>query len=123
MNTISALVSPPYSLVLLLDPTMGIVPQTMAGGLIAATDSCVAVGCKAVDDGGTKITLGPEDAVDPGYEPVFEGGIETPSRILEVQSIVGTTILRTEVQDPQTRVAIWVNDPKEPDEITVGITD
>jgi hypothetical protein len=121
METVSTCISPPYSLVLLLDPEKGVVPQTMAGRLVAATESCVAVGCRAEDDGSTRITMGKAVHVDPGYQPLFEGDIETPSQYLEVQSVEGTTLLRTSVQGHRTRVSIWVNDTKEPDEITVGI--
>lgn len=121
MDILSVATSPPYSLILLLDPIKGVVPQTLTGGLVAATSSCVAVGCRAEDDGSTKIKLGPADRVDPGYEPVFRGEIETPSRVLEIQSAVGTTLLRTPVKGYRTLVSIWVNDYQEPDEISVGI--
>ena len=123
METVSASVSPPYSLVLLLDPAKGVVPQTMAASVIAATDSCVAVGCRAEDDGVTRITMGPAGRVNPGYQPLFEGEVETPSKCLEVQSVEGTTLLRASVQGFRTSVLIWVNDAREPDEISVGIVD
>ena len=121
MNVSSIVASPPYSLILLLDPTKGVVPRTFAEGLIAATSSCVAVGCRAEDDGSTEIKLGPADLVDPGHEPAFSGEIETPSKILEVQSVVGTTLFRTPVRGRRTLLSIWVNDDREPDRISVGI--
>lgn len=121
MKTMSVAVSPPYSLVLLLDPSIATIPQTMADNLIVATDSCIAIGCTAEDDGSTEVTLGPAQAVDPGYSPAFEGAIQTPSGVLEIQSVLGETILQTQVQDQETQVVVWVNDQKEPDKIVIGL--
>ena len=121
METVSALIFAPYSLVFLLDPKSGTIPQSMDGLLIASTESCVAIGCRAEVDGSTKVTIGDIDLVNPGYEPAFDGEIETPSKALEIQSVLGTKLLNALVQGERTRVAIWVNDSREPDEIIVGI--
>jgi hypothetical protein len=65
--------------------------------------------------------MGTIGQVDPEYQPLFEGELETPSQCLEIQSVEGETLLRTSVPSYRTRVLIWVNDTREPDEITVGI--
>lgn len=122
MNTTSVLASPPYSLILILDPAKGLIPLTMNGALIAATNSCVAVGCRAEDDGVTKIILGPADLVDPGFSPIFSGTIETPSQLVEIQTVIGKTLLSTPVSNVITHVSIWTDDEQEPEQITVGIS-
>jgi hypothetical protein len=49
----SAKIAPPHSLILIADPTEGAIPATMSGSLIAATDTCIAVGCRSDADGDT----------------------------------------------------------------------
>jgi hypothetical protein len=117
----SAKVAPPNSLVLVSDPANADIPETMAGGLIASTKSCVAVGCQSDADGETEFTLGAAREVDPGSQPVFEGSLPTPNGRLAVQSVLGDTILETPVTQQRTSIRIWVNDAKEPDKVIVGI--
>ena len=119
--TVSAKVAPPNSLVLIADPSDGEIPDTMGGSLIAATSSCIAVGCRSEIDGETDFVLGAAREVDPGNGPVLTGRLETPSRKLAVRSVVGQTILEALVPDRVTSIRIWVNDPNEPDRVTIGI--
>lgn len=123
MDTKSVTVTPPYSLVLLLDPATGVVPQSMNGQLIAVSQSCVAVGCRPEDDGPTTIILGSKDLVDPGLEPFFACEIETPSRVLELQTALGVTLATADVGKSIARLSIWVSDPLEPDRIVFGIAE
>lgn len=121
MESVSVEATPSFSVILILDPTVGVVPESMSGKLIAATKSCVAVGCRAEDDGITRITLGSASRLNPGYPPQFSGEIETPSKVMEVQTPVGDTILKMAVPYKTTRLSIWVNDPREPDQIILGV--
>jgi len=117
----SAKVAPPNSLVLISDSSGAEIPETMAGSLIASTNSCIAVGCQSDVDGETEFTLGTTREVDPGDKPVFQGMLKTPNRRVAVRSVLGHTILETPVTQEQTTVRVWVNDPKEPDRVIVGI--
>lgn len=117
----SARIAPPNSLVLVADPSGGEIPETMAGSLIASTSSCIAVGCRSDVDGETEFTLGSTREVDPGNRPAFEGKLNTPNRKIAVRSVLGQTILEATVPQQQTTVRVWVNDPKEPDKVIVGI--
>jgi hypothetical protein len=118
----SAKTAPPNSLVLVADdPSRCDIPETMAGSLIAATSSCIAVGCRSEVDDETEFTLGATREVDPGDHPAFEGVLKTPHRKIAIRSVFGQTILEAPVRQEQTTVRVWVNDPKEPDRVTVGI--
>jgi hypothetical protein len=72
-------------------------------------------------DGETELALGAGTVVNPGEPPAFEGKLETPRRWLEISSVLGDSILMTPVLQHETAVRIWVNDPKEPDRVIVGI--
>lgn len=121
MMTISTRLAPPNSLVLIEDTCGGEIPDSMNQSLIAATDSCIAVGCRAEDDGETEIVLGDCNKVDTGEQPVFDGLLRTPSRNLVVRTVLGVTLLEIPVSETQTRLRIWANDPTEPDRIAIGI--
>ena len=117
----SAKIAPPHSLILIADPTEGAIPATMSGSLIAATDTCIAVGCRSDADGDTEFTLGETADVDPGGQPAFLGKLKTPSRKLMLRTVIGQTILETPVPQQETTVRVWTNDPSEPDQVVVGI--
>lgn len=114
-------ISPPNSLVLVTDSRGGEILASMNQSLISATDSCIAVGCRAEDDGETDIFLGTCSSVDPGERPIFEGQLSTPSRRIAVKTVLGATLVEASVSGTTTTVRIWANDPKEPDKIIVGI--
>jgi hypothetical protein len=119
--TTSMRIAPPNSVVLIEDSGGGEIPASMNQSLIAATDSCIAIGCRAEDDADTEITLGPCDKVDTGERPAFEGALQTPNRKLVARTVYGVTLLEMPVPTTETRLRVWVNDPSEPDRIAVGI--
>jgi hypothetical protein len=47
--------------------------------------------------------------------------LETPSGRLSVQTVLGDLIAEMAVQRERTRVRLWVNHPKEPDRVIIGI--
>ena len=93
----------------------------MNQSIIATSDLCIAVGGRSDDDSETEIALGYCCNVDPGEQPVFDGILRTPSRKLTVRTVLGVTLLEMLVPATETRLRIWVNDPTEPDRISVGI--
>jgi hypothetical protein len=119
----SARFAPPYSVVLVTDPSNGEIPHSssMREALIASTQSCIAVGCMAEVNGETEFTLGLSQDVDPGMPPAFEGVLKTPSRRIVVRSVLGQVILDAAVSGQKTKVRVWVNDRKEPDRVVIGI--
>lgn len=75
---VSTRVAPPNSLVLIEDSSGSDIPTSMNQSLIAATDSCIAIGCRAEDDGETEIVLEHCSSVDTDDRLEFEGLLRTP---------------------------------------------
>ncbi len=115
-------IAPPNSVILIEDPSGGEIPASMNQSVIAATDSCIAVGCLAEDDGETEIILGLSGEVSDGDQPAFDGLVKTPSRKVAVRTVHGVTVLETAVPKSEARVQVWVNDTREPDRITVAVS-
>jgi hypothetical protein len=115
-------IAPSNSLLLIMDRTAGIIPQSMNGRLVAATPSCIAVGTLAESEGCTSVTL-TDDAMmaQPDLRLVIDTSIATPSKSLVVCSVLDEVLLETVVPSPRTRVQIWANDAAEPDILGIVI--
>lgn len=115
-------IAPKNSLVLIMDRTVGVVPDTLGGKLFAATSSCLALGTRSEHDGETSITLSDEGA-PPGLgdAPALDGMFGTPSRVLSICSILDDVYLEMDVPTETTRVQVWANHPTEPDVIAVVV--
>ncbi|MGH9928120.1 MAG: hypothetical protein ACREA9_02720 [Pyrinomonadaceae bacterium] len=113
--------APPNSVVLLSDAMGGEIPPTMHGKTISATDSCVAVGCMAEDDGETEFTLGTLSELERPEPPAYQGVLKTPSRRVVLRSVLGGELLSLRVNGDVTRVTIWTNDISEPDHVVVAV--
>ena len=117
----TAKVSAPYALVLVMDSTGGDIPGSMGHALIASTPSCIAIGCRSEQDGAVELTLSVASEVCLADPPVFSGFLETPSRRVEISTVLGDTILGAISDRQRTLVQVWVDDPREPGRIIVGI--
>lgn len=73
-------------------------------------------------DGETEIALGAADEIEAkaGFEAVFDGMIDTPTRTLMVSDLDIFGLMSSDVPGDRTRVRIWVNDPQMPDKIVIG---
>src|SRR3954454_24914334 len=114
--------APRNSLILVMDRIVGAVPETMAGGLVAATPTCIAVGTKSEHDGETSISLSDEAMSSrSGSNPRYDGVLKTPSRHLSVCSVLDEVLLEMSVPSDATRVQVLANDAAEPDDITIVV--
>jgi len=119
--SISRKIAAPNAIVLISDIHGGMPPDLMQGSLIAATSSCIAVGCMSDSNGPTEITLGSGQDVGSRDNPAFEGELETPSKVVAVRTVLHETILQAPVPRPRTKVRVWVNHPTEPDRVFIGV--
>jgi hypothetical protein len=119
--SISTKVAPPNSLLFISDPDGGVAPEPVSGAQILSTPSCISVACLMFQDGETEVTLGPAREVDPGSFAAFDRLLETPNRTVVVSTVDGDTVLEARVPRSMTRVRIWVNRPKEPDQVVIGL--
>ena len=108
------------ALALISDPTGGRLPEHLAG-LITATESCLAVGCRNPDDAETEFVLGRAAEFAECGEPTFSGVVATPSRRLAVRSVGHETIVAIATASESTLVRIWVDHPQEPDRIVIAV--
>jgi hypothetical protein len=118
--TCSAKIAPPYSLIFIADSGRGEIPDRLVGS-ITSTDSCIVVCCLAEIDGETEFTLGETHDVDPGTYPAFHGKLKTPNYQIVLHTAEAETILQATVPRRETIVRIWVNDPRQPDRVIVGV--
>ena len=115
-------VRPPNSLVLVMDPQVAVVPDRMDQGLVAATESCVAVGTLAEHDGPTHIRLVGSGSSDLGVlsdEPIWDGTLRTLDRV-SVVTVFGEELLSLPAEQ-SSRVRVWANHPTEPDELFIVV--
>lgn len=116
-------VTPPNSLLLVMDPVVGVPPASMSGGLVSATDSCIAVGTLSAADGSTRVRLvdaAEQDSPADQLMSVWSQSLLTPSGKLAIMDVLGQTLL----EHPSVgavQVASWANDQAEPNEICVVV--
>jgi hypothetical protein len=118
-----AKIAPDNSMVVVVGSNEFDVPQAFGASLIAATASCIAVGCKSSVDGPTQFVLGQRNEVDPGRVPNFESVLDTFLGFVSVQSVLHQTILEMRTSSNRTRISIWVNDLREPDLVILGVAE
>ena len=118
---ISVEVAPSHSLVLVMDPSVGRIPEKMSGALVAATTTCVAIGTLSEHDGTTRICLGTEE-YSGGGNGVFDGELDTPGGRVAVCSVLDEVLLEVPVPFRRSRVRIWANDDQEPSELNIRVT-
>ena len=86
---------------------------------IWSTESCIIIGTLAFMDGETELTLS-DEGVPPGA-PVFDGLLETPSKVVEASTSENETLMLCEVMGHATRIRVWTDHPSEPEHIFVAL--
>jgi hypothetical protein len=110
--------SPPNSLLLIMDRSVGQIPEWVSDKLVVFTSTCIAIGTLAECDGGTRVTLCNTSGTQV-RSPTFEVVLQTPSRKIAVCSVLNEVFLEVLVGTEQTRIRIWANHPSEPNEIHI----
>ena len=122
--TTTAKIAPPHSFVMVADVlTENGIPDFPTESRLAATASCIIVGCEHEGDSETVFTIGIDHQVDPGFRPVFESVIETPNRKVSVWTTDIEKFLEEKVPTKRTRVRIWGNRQKFPDDVVIGLSE
>lgn len=119
MNT-TVRTSPPNAVILIEDSLGGDIPTSMNLGLVVATNSCIAVGCRADIDGETEIAFTGFDDSQQG-DVVFEGRLQVKSRELVIRTVLGETLLKVPVEEDSLRLRIRANEPREPDRLSISL--
>ena len=72
-------------------------------------------------DGDTRITIGCIQNEGIGEYLVFDGQLQTTSRVVSVEIVPGKMILKQNVPNGSTRIRIWVNHPVTPNDVVIGL--
>jgi hypothetical protein len=89
----------------------------------AATKSCIYAGCNSAD-GDVTIAIGPTQRPTKSSPLLlFNGVIETPNKMLRVWTSEWKLLLEEKAPAIRTRVRIWGNRPKFPDDIVIGLSE
>lgn len=123
MSVTTLMIAPPNSMVLIEDVGGGTPREMARSERIAATPSCILVGCRVYQDGDTELALGPARDVPHEGATVFDGVLETPNGALRIATIAGTVLASQTVGAPNIRVRVWTNHATEPDRVSVGLGD
>ena len=117
--------SVPNAVLLVMDSQSGVIPESMDGGLIAASDSCIAIGTIAEYEHQVEIEIRqlPKDFAvsDTTLQCVYRAQVATPRRILAACSVYLEELVTAKVSGENAFVEIWVNDDKEPDRVVVVV--
>jgi hypothetical protein len=115
-------VSPPHSLVFVMDERVAEIPDD-TGAAIAATPSCVTVGTLSELDGETEVRLsGPQDFAPSDDLTLAWSGTIASAGVVEIQTSEAKTLLSMPWEGPGSPdVRIWTNDASEPDLIWVVV--
>jgi hypothetical protein len=116
---LTADIAPQNSLLLIMDRSVGQIPQSMGQSLIAFTPTCIAIGTHSEHDGSTRVILDDSSAPPAHGTPTFDGVLDTPGRKLAVCSVLNEVVFELAVAAELTRVRIWANDQVEPSEIYI----
>lgn len=111
----------PNSVLLIMDPKLGIVPDTLGNQRVSSTGSCIAIGTAMEYDKMTTVTLITEPSLAPNERPKFRATIAVPRNMVAVCNVFRQPVLSVPHYANLADVTIWSNDPSEPDRITVLI--
>lgn len=114
-------ISPVNSLLFIEDVNGGKPPEWVWGANILSTPSCISFACFPEQDGPTEITIGPSNEIEPGPLMVFEGDLETPSRVVIISGVEFECVLSVDVANQKTKVKIWYSHPKWPDKVMISV--
>lgn len=121
--TKSARVSPPNSIVLLVDREAAEIPESLGDELVSNTDTCAVIGTFNASDGDTLITLTNEKPINRQLEYVaFTGELQFPSGRASVCTVDDEVLLEVPVPGNVAFVTILANDRSEPSEILVCVS-
>jgi hypothetical protein len=112
-------VSPPNSVLLISDRSQRNIPLKFSGSIFAATDSCIAVGCRSADDGPTEVIFAKRGEFEPTGSKAFSSSLFTPDKTLQLSTVLNEVVLEVPLTDASTQIDMYVNDETEPDRIEV----
>ena len=122
MNTISSVHLPVLnSLLFIRDSTLTDTPEIDGLSNVWSLPTCIAVSCLPDCEGTTEVMIGAGREFDGKGSLVFDGRLDTPSRIVLVETVLWQTVLEKPVAGVGTRVRIWTNGLQATDKVMIGL--
>jgi hypothetical protein len=92
---------------------------------IATTSTCILLGCDPADpdDDDIRFTIGLEHHLRPVGRPMLDQVMETPNGRVGIWTTEFRKILEQQVPTTRTRVRIWGNRAKDPDDVMIGLSE
>jgi hypothetical protein len=103
------------------DPATSDRPEIWEESSVWSTPSCIVVGCLPDCDGETEITIGAAREVGMGRSPLFDGRLDTPSRVIGLEIVPRQKVLEVRVPNVSTRVQVWTSGGRDPDKVIIGL--
>lgn len=109
----------PNSVLFVMDPSIGVIPDSMSRSIVASTDSCIAVGTNFEQEGSTNVLISDKRSKHAEFTRVFEGCIRTPNFSLAVCDIYEDVMIEFRVLNSVSKIEIWVNQQHVPTAIEI----
>ncbi|MGH6737334.1 MAG: hypothetical protein ACRECX_14850 [Methyloceanibacter sp.] len=109
------------SLLWIRDPTIEERPDIDGKSSVWSTPACVAVSCLPDCDGDTEVTIGTAQEVGLDSIPLFDGGLNTPSQQIIVETVLKESVLQMRVRSAETRVRIWTDGHQGTEFVVIGV--
>jgi len=119
--SLSVRINFPNSLLLVLDPVLGVVPNVLESGLVTATPTALAIGTTAEPDAPTLVVMCARSDLPHAatLTCAWRGVVETAGT-LAVTSVEGSVYLATPARR-QCSMEVWANDLDEPSEVWLAL--
>jgi hypothetical protein len=96
-------------------------PLLTRGARIASTSRCIIVGCWPEQDGPTQVTIGQRPLARQNAQLAFDGVLDTPHQRVAVWTVEWRKVLEARVRTERTRLRIFTNHPKWPDQVSIEL--
>jgi hypothetical protein len=91
----------------------------------ATTSTCILFGCESADpdDDDIRFTIGLEHHLHTNGRPILDHVLETPQGRVGIWTTEFRKLLEQKVPTTRTRVRIWGNRLKDPDDVVIGLSE
>lgn len=113
-------ITPSNSIIFVSDVDGGVAPEAFKYDPIMSTPTCIAIGVLTEYEGETTIMMVPSWSVARPDIPVFDGMLDTPTGQVVVSMVDRTVLLESRSGETRTRIRVWTNDAKQPDEVLIA---
>jgi hypothetical protein len=120
MALLSFSIAPTYLSVYLAGWPLRDVPYNFAEVNIPSTPDCISIPCIYWNEGDTNFVVGAASEISPSTEPNFDGMLNTPYRKLVFFDAEVENFATMPVPTVKTRIRVWIDHPRQPQNVVVA---